>query len=146
MKIFAAALMLLLPGLAAAQVNKCLDASGKVVGYGAQCPPGTRAEQTTIKNAPGESSAAKSLAERDADFRKRQAERQEAEAKAAKSNAAAAQNKRACEDAQAYLKNLQAGQRIRTTDPKTGERNYLADSEYPKEIERAQKSVASNCK
>ena len=147
MKIVAAILMLLLPGIAAAQVNKCLDASGKVVGYGAQCPPGTRAEQTNIKNAPADPSAAqKSLQDRDADFRKRQSERQEAEAKAAKSGAESAQRKRACDDSRAYLKTLQEGQRVRTTDPKTGERSFLPDSDYPKEIAQAQKSIAANCK
>jgi len=147
MKTTIALLIMMLPGLALAQINKCLDASGKVVGYGSQCPAGTRAEQTTIKNAPAASPAPqKSLAERDADFRKRQMEAQEAKAKAEKSSADAAQRKRACQDAQGYLKNLQEGQRIRTTDPKTGERGYLGDSEYPKEIARAKRNIADYCR
>ena len=147
MKTTIALLIMMLPGLALAQINKCLDASGKVVGYGTECPAGTRSEQTTIKNAPAASPAPqKSLAERDADFRKRQMEAQDAKAKAEKSSADLAQRKRACQEAQTYLKNLQDGQRIRTTDQKTGERGYLSDGEYPKEIARAKRNVADYCK
>lgn len=134
-------------GAAAAQINKCLDASGKAVAYGAECPAGTRAESTNIRNTPAASAPAeKSLAERDADFRKRQAQRQEAEAKSDKKSAEAAQRSRACEDARSYLRSLQSGERIRTTDPKTGERGYLADTQYPKEIARAQQAVGDHCK
>jgi hypothetical protein len=132
---------------AAAQVNKCLDASGKVVGYAAQCPPGTRSESTSIRNAPGDpASPQKALAERDAEFRKRQMDRQEAEAKAAQQSAQDAQRKRACDQARVYLKALEGRHRIQTTDPKTGERSFLNDGDYPKEIARAQRNVADNCK
>jgi hypothetical protein len=44
------------------------------------------------------------------------------------------------------LKSLQSGQRIRTTDPITGEAGFLADAQYPKEIAAAQKAVTANCK
>lgn len=137
-----------MPGAAGAQgVNKCLDASGKVVAYGSECPAGTRSEQTNIKNAPAAAvTAPKSVAERDADFRKRQMEQQEATAKASEKSAEAAQRKTACENARGYLKQLQERQRITRTDPKTGERTFLADAEYPKEIASAEKSVAQNCK
>lgn len=147
MKTFAVVLLMMLPGIALAQVNKCLDASGKTVAYGAECPPGTRSEQTAIRNNPAASKPAdKSIAEREADFRKRQVEKQESEAKSAKSTAESAQRKQACADSQAYLKSLQGGQRIRTTDPKTGERSYLADADYAKEIARSEKAIAANCK
>ena len=147
MKTIVAVLLMTLPGIALAQINKCLDASGKAVAYAAECPAGTRSEATNIRNKPGASAPAeKSLAERDADFRKRQMEKQEADAKAAKSGAEAAQRKQACADSQTYLKSLQSGQRIRTTDAKTGERGYLADSDYAKEIARTQQAVAANCK
>jgi hypothetical protein len=137
-----------LPIVASAQVNKCLDASGKVVGYGSECPAGTRSEQTNIKNAPAPAAAGsqKSVAERDADFRKRQMEKQEAAAKADQKGAEAAQRKSACENSRSYLKQLQDRQRITKTDPKTGERIFLADAEYPKEIAAAERSVAQNCK
>ena len=107
--IFAVLLLALLPGVAGAQVNKCLDASGKVVAYGTDCPPGTRPEPTTIRNAPASGGAAsqKSTAERDADFRKRQMEKQEATVKANEKSAEAAQRKAACETSRTYLKQLQ---------------------------------------
>ncbi len=87
-----------------------------------------------------------SLAERDADFRKRQVEQKEAAAKAQKTAADSVEQKRACGDAQAYLKNLQDKQRIPRTDPKTGERTFLQDAGYPREITRAQQMIAANCK
>jgi hypothetical protein len=139
--------VLLAAPMAAAQVHKCLDKSGKVVEYAAECPPGTRAEETGIRNAPASPpSSQKSLAERDAEFRKRQLEQKEAAENSAKKSAEVQARKEACESSQAYLKNLQAGQRIRKTDPRTGETSFLADADYPKEIASAQKAVAANCK
>ena len=151
------ALMALSTG-AAAQINKCVDAKGKVVGYG-DCPPGSRSEASGVKSspapaaapAPGKSEAApaagpKSAAEKDADFRKRQMEKQEADAKDAKKSAAAEQNKQACEESRAYLKSLQSGNRIQTTDPKTGERSYLQDNEYAGEIARTQQKIQNWCR
>lgn len=143
-----AGLLLSLVALAAAaQVNKCLDKAGKVVAYASECPPGTRSEQTAIRNAPpASSSQQKSLAERDADFRKRQLEQKEAAEKSEKTAAEQRERTQACESSQSYLKNLQAGHRIRTTDPKTGESSFLADADYAKEIAAAQKAVTANCK
>jgi hypothetical protein len=145
------ALALLLFSLASVpatgQINKCLDKAGKVVEYAAECPPGTRAEQTGIRNAPpSDAPSQKSLAERDAEFRKRQLEQKEAAEKSEKKAAETRERKEACESSRAYLKALQTGQRVRKTDPKTGEASFLADAEYPKEIAAAQKAVSANCK
>jgi hypothetical protein len=138
--------LLLLPVTAEAQVNRCLDASGKVVGYGAQCPVGTHSEATTIRNAAAAGESQKSLAERDAAFRKRQMEKQEAEAKQAQETARQAQLKRACDDSRTYLKTLEARHRVRKTDPKSGERVFLGDADYAKETARVQADIANNCK
>ena len=155
MKIIVALAMIAASGGAAAQINKCFDAKGKVVGYGSECPAGTRSEASGVKSSPppapsapaaGSSAAPKSTAERDADFRKRQIDKQEADAKDAKKAAAAEQNRRACEDSQAYLKALQSGQRISKTDPKTGERVFLADNDYARETARVQQNMQSYCK
>jgi hypothetical protein len=148
MKTIIAVLVMMLPGIAAAQVNKCVDANGRTVGYANQCPAGTRAEQTNIKSAPASAGAAgqKSLSDRDAEFRKRQIEQQEAAAKGEKTAAETEQRKRACESSRAYLKSLQERQRITKTDPKTGERVFLTDAEYPTEMKRAERNVAANCK
>jgi hypothetical protein len=143
----AALVVLLASPMATAQVNKCLDKAGKVVEYAAECPPGTRAEETGIRNAPASpASSQKSVAERDAEFRKRQLEQKEAAEKSEKKSAEVRERKEACETSQAYLKNLQAGHRIRKTDPRTGEPSFLADADYPKEIASAQKAVTANCK
>ena len=158
MRIIAVLLTLIVSSAGAAQINKCMDKSGKVVGYANECPAGTRSEGVDVKASPAPAPAPavtpagatppqpKSLAERDADFRKRQTEKQEADAKAEKKSAEAEQRKRACEQSQGYLKALQEGQRITSVDPKTGERKFLSEADYPKEIAEAQRSVAANCK
>jgi hypothetical protein len=149
MKTIVALAMMAVSAGAAAQINKCLDASGKVVGYGNECPAGTRSEASGVKSSPPPSaatSAPKSTAERDADFRKRQMDKQDAEAKDAKAAAAAEQNKRACEESRSYLAALQSGQRITKTDPRTGERVFLSDSDYARESARVQQNIQSHCR
>ena len=61
---------------ASAQMLKCVGKDGKVE-YATQCPPGSQEQQTGIRNQPGAIKSAppaqqKSMAEREADFRKRQ--------------------------------------------------------------------------
>jgi hypothetical protein len=147
-----ALLVLLAPFAAHGQLMKCVGSDGRVE-YAAECPPGTKGQQTgipTTREGPSSSGAPagkqKSLAEREADFRKRQAEgaesRQKAEAKATET----AQRREACERSQAYLRGLQEGQRISRIDPKTGERAYLEDSDRAAEIARARSVADSNCK
>ena len=122
--------------------------TGKVVGYAAECPPGTRAEQTGIT----ERARArlplpqKSLAERDAEFRKRQMEQKEAAEKSEKKAAEARERKEACEASQGYLKNLQAGSASARPIRRPASASFLADADYPKEIAAAQRAVAANCK
>lgn len=142
-------LMMVLSATAYAQISKCVDKSGKVVAYGNQCPPGTTTEQTGIRNNPNASPAPapeKSLAERNAEFRKRQIEKQEDATKEQKKEAQDAQQQQACNNARGYLKSLQAGNRIARIDPNTGERSFLQDADYPKEIEKAEAAVKANCK
>jgi hypothetical protein len=130
-----------------AQVNKCLDASGKVVGYGSQCPPGTRQETTGIRNAPSApASSSRSIAEQEAEFRKRQIEKQDAEAKAEKSAARREERTRACDSARSYFKTLQSGMRVARTDPNTGERVFLGDGDRAREMATAQRAVDANCR
>lgn len=141
-----AVLLLAAPAaLNAAQVNKCLDGSGKVVGYASECPAGSRAEPTNIRSAPASGDTSKSLAERDAEFRKRQIEQQEAAKKAEQKSAETAQRKRACDDTRGYLKSLRERHRIVRTDPKSGESVFLKDAEYAQEIEKSRRFLAENC-
>ncbi len=139
---------ILAAGAATGQVLECVDAKGKKE-YSQTCPPGTVKETKLMKSSAGgadSGAAAKSLAEREAGFRKRNMERQEADSKAEKEKADAKIAERNCNDARAQLRALQDGQRIVRTDPNTGERSYLTDNERPVEIANARKAVASWCK
>ena len=142
---------MLLAGAAAGQIMECVDAKGNKE-YAKVCPPGTVKETKLIKGGVGASSsgaaapAGKSLSERDAEFRKRNLERQEAAAKAEKESAEAKDAERNCEEARSQLKGLQEGLRIARTDPNTGERSFVEDKDRPAEIANAQKTVDSWCK
>ena len=152
MKTVIAFLVLLVPCAAHGQLLKCTGKDG-LVEYATECPPGTQEQQMGIKSTregPSSSGAAspqqKSMAEREADFRKRQMETQEALQKAEKKAAEDTADRANCEQAQIYLKSLQEGQRIAQIDPKTGERVFLDDPGRPAEVARAQRAVDSNCK
>jgi hypothetical protein len=136
-----------LPAATHAQIMKCIGPGGRVE-FASTCPPGTKAENTGIRNAPSAapSSPQKSLTERDADFRKRQTEQQEAAKKAEEKKQEDIDRRQNCEAAQSYLRSLQSGNRIGKLDPKTGERVFLEDSEREAETARAQRAVDTNCK
>jgi hypothetical protein len=52
MRSIAVLLMLVVSSAGAAQINKCVDKSGKVVGYADECPAGTRSGGAEIKATP----------------------------------------------------------------------------------------------
>ncbi len=156
MKTIFALLMILLSAVLSAaaygQLVKCVSKDGKVE-YTRNCAPGSTEQPMGAKSpasGPGAgapaSQAPKSLAERDADFKKRMIEKQEGEQKDAKKLAETQQRRESCENAQAYLKGLDSGVRITRTDPKTGERIFLDDAERATETARARARVAENCK
>ena len=149
MKQLICVILVLLSGTAYGQLFKCIDKSGRVE-YASSCPPGTKQQQTGIRTTPGGGASSeapqKSLAERDAEFRKHQIEQQEAQAKAQKKAAQDQQQERACEQARSYLKSLEARNRVAKIDPQTGERVYLEEDDYVRETATAQQSVQANCK
>jgi uncharacterized protein YaiL (DUF2058 family) len=138
---------------ATAQVMECFDAKGNK-SIAQFCPPGTVKENQLTKGGTGAAGAAgsgaapggKSLAERDAEFKKRSIERQAAEVKAEKEKSESNDAERNCDSARAQMKQLQDGQRISRIDPNTGERSFLEDADRPAAIERAQRVVDSWCK
>jgi len=138
---------LLLPMAAHAQIMKCVGAGGRIE-FATSCPPGTKAQTTGIPNNPAAASTStqKSLAERDAEFRKRQVDQQKSAKKSEEQTQEQSDRKQNCDSAQAYLRGLQSGARAAKTDPKTGERVFLEDSERATEIARAQRAVDTNCK
>ena len=135
------------PAQAQAQILKCVGAGGRVE-FATSCPAGTKVQNTGISNAPAAAPAgqSKSLADRDAEFRKRQLEQLESTKKADEKTRDAADRSQNCESAQGYLRSLQGGMRIAKTDPKTGERIFVEDADRGAEIERAQRAVETNCK
>jgi hypothetical protein len=151
-------ILMLSPLAVHAQMLKCISKDGKVE-YAAQCPAGTKEQQTGIKSTPAapttsdkgsdkgaDKSKPKSVTEQEADFKKRQVEKAEAEGKQQKEAAEAAQRKRACDEARSYLAGLESGARVTRNDPKTGERVFLEDAARAQEVQRAQQSVQANCK
>jgi Skp family chaperone for outer membrane proteins len=149
-KSFITILMLLAPLAAHGQLLKCVSKDGKVE-YAAQCPPGTKQLQTGIKSEPAKTvtkgeAQPKTLAEREAEFKKRQLEATESRQKENEKAAERAFNREACENAQSHLKGLQEGQRIVRVDPRTGDRVFMEDMDRPAEIAKAQKVVSTNCK
>jgi hypothetical protein len=147
-RLIALALLALAPAGAQGQLLKCIAKDGRIE-YATQCPPGSKEVQTGIKNAPAPPAAApqqKSLAEREAEFKRRMIERDEVRQKEEKRAAEEEERRYACESARAYLKGLQEGQRIARVDPKTGERVFLEDAQYASEVAKAQRAVDAHCK
>ena len=150
MKTILAIIMMVLSATAYGQLVKCVSKDGKVE-YTRDCPVGTTETKTGIRSTTGGAASSapavpKSLAERDADFKKRGIEQAEAQQKDAKKAAEAEQKRENCDSAQAYYKSLESGQRIVRADPKTGERAFMEDQERNAEMVRARARIDQNCK
>ncbi len=142
---------MLLAGAAAGQIFECVDAKGNRE-FAQICPPGTVKETRLMNSGAGASKfttspapVSKSLAEREAEFRKRALERQEAEAKAEKQVAESKEAERNCYDARSRLRELQDGYPIPRTGPNTGARTFLENKDRPAEIANAQKTTDNWC-
>lgn len=152
MRLIIAAAIMAVSATAHGQVMKCVRADGSVE-YGNRCPAGTSEYRTTIStkasgatSAPAAPAAAqKSLAEREAAFKKRQTEQREETQKAQKVATEEAQKKQACASARNYLQMLDSGERLRTRDPKTGEVGYIDDAGRAAEEAKARKAVQDYC-
>jgi hypothetical protein len=150
-KFLIALIVLLAPLAAQAQLLKCVGKDGKVE-YAANCPSGSKEQQTGIRNtksgptSDAKASPQKSMAEKEADFRKRQTDQQAAATKKEEDAKDAEARKQNCANAREHLAALESGQRIVRTDPNTGERSYVEDSERGKLTAEAKSSVAGWCK
>ena len=94
--------------------------------------------------APAASSAPKSIAERDMEFRKRQQERADSDRKAQEEQQKSAAKGAECERARGYLRSLEDGVRISRTDA-SGNREFLDDAERAAESERTRKAIQQFC-
>jgi hypothetical protein len=101
---------------------------------------------TSTPVAKGEERKAQTLNDKALDFNKRQIEREESRVKQEKAEAEAKERAQRCEQAQAYVRSLQAGGRATRLDPKTGERVFLDDKEREGELADARRSADSWCK
>lgn len=132
-----------------AQQFRWVDKDGRVQ-YGDTPPPGVKA--TRLKPPPPGAAAPAPAAKKDgkplspeAAFRKRQQEREEAEKKAAQASSDDATRRANCESAQGQIRQIQSGQRITSVNAQ-GERVFLEDAERARELERARRAAAENCK
>jgi hypothetical protein len=94
--------------------------------------------------APAASTAPKSIAERDMEFRKRQQERADSERKAQEEQQKTAAKAADCERSRGYLRSLEDGMRISRTDT-SGNREILDDAQRAAEIERTRKLIQQLC-
>jgi hypothetical protein len=102
--------------------------------YTSSAPEQKDAENTASPKAPP------SLAEQNAEFKKRRMEQAEKDKKAAEQAKLAADKAKNCERTRDYLRTLESGGRITHTD-KNGERVYLTDEQRAADIRDAQRML-----
>lgn len=149
-----------------AQIMKCVGKDGRVE-FAQNCPPGTKQQDTGVTSRPapaptpaaksdgkgdakadakGSPAAPKSVADRDAEFRKRQTEQKAVEEKTAQKAAEDAERQRTCQAAQSQLAAMKSRQRTFRTDPRTGEKVVFEEADYQREQAVAERVAAENCK
>lgn len=106
--------------------------------------PATPQETQENKEPAAPAKTEPSVAEKNAEFRKRRQEQAEKEKKAAEEAARAAENAKNCERAREYQRALDSGERIVRTD-KNGERSFLSDEQRTQEA-RDTRRVLAECK
>jgi hypothetical protein len=140
--------------VASGQAYKWRDASGRIQYSDTPPPPGAKDVQQLRKSAPASSAStpgatgsatAKSVTDQDAEFRKRQVEKQEADAKQAKAAEEAELNARNCATAKGQLAAVETGGRLVRLNER-GERITLEDSERERAKQEAVKAVETWCK
>lgn len=117
---------------------------------GVNVPRAPASEAGTPKPAPETAAAstpapaAKTIAERDIDYRKRQAEAAESAKKAEEAAAEARATREACSALRRNLAALDSGQRIVQIDEK-GERSYLDDAGRSTETDKIREQISQRC-
>ena len=101
-------------------------------------------------SAPGDAASpdgakpASSLADKEADFKKRKAEQAEKDKKAADAAHNAQVKAENCAHAKEYLATLNSGMRMRTVAP-DGQQSVMDDAQHAQETQRAQQAVNDSC-
>lgn len=149
MKHYLALLLLLTSFSSHAALNKWVDAEGKVH-YSDTAPADVKAKTLRSTSAPDSLSpvsgtaAPKTLAEREAEWKKSQKSKEEATQKEAQQKEAAAIKQKNCEIARSNLATLENSPAIVSYNEK-GERTYMDDASRKQSIEDSRKAVSSNC-
>jgi len=123
---------------------KDLTVRGRAAGGAAPSAPAPSPAGATGKG--DDRKGPQSMNEKALEFNKRMIEREEARAKQDKSEAEARERAQRCEQAQAYVRNLQQGGRATRLNPKTGEREFLEGAARERELAEAQRTADSWCK
>ena len=141
-------LLLLICFDAHAGLNKWVDADGKVH-YSDSPPPNV--ETQSVRNVTGKEQvnapvkySSKSVAEREAEYKKAKQAKEEAAQKKAKQDAIAETKKLNCAAARDNLRVLESGSRVVTYDA-NGERSFLDDDTRAQSLEQAREAIRSNC-
>ncbi|SFF73442.1 protein of unknown function [Duganella sp. CF458] len=106
--------------------------------------PGAEGEEVPASDDKA-ASAKPSLAERNADYKKRQQETAEKTAKAAEDAKREAEKKKYCAEAKSNIGMLESGMRVSEMGP-NGERNYMSDESRAQKVKEQRESVNSMCK
>ena len=141
-------LLLFLALNAQAGLNKWVDADGKVH-YSDTPPPDVTAETVHDFNGKGQADAApgytqKSLAEREADWKKSKQEKEDAAKKQAEKDKQAEARKSNCAAARENVRILEDSPRISTID-ENGQRTFMDDAARSQKLEEARKVISESC-
>jgi Skp family chaperone for outer membrane proteins len=136
---------LLFAAAASAALYKWTDANGVVV-YSDQPPPASvKVEQINAAPPPANAGAVRDLANHEAEFKKRQAERGKQDEQAAKSRADAEKKAAACARTAGQVRELEATQQLVFRVNAKGERVVLDDATRAKERQQLEKWLKANC-
>ena len=130
-------------GVASAALYKWTDAQGRTV-YSDQPPANAKAEQMRPPPPPANPNAAKELAQREADFRKRQTESIETAAKTDKERGDSAKLTEACAKAKGQLKQLAESQLAIYRYNEKGEREVMGEDARGRERAKLNAFVRDN--
>jgi hypothetical protein len=141
----AACCLLAVSGMTAAATYKWTDAQGRTV-YSDQPPPAAnvKAEQLRPPPPPANPNAAKELAEREAEYKKKQTDAAQAAAKAEKARADDAKRAEACAQAKGELVQLSQSQVLIYRYNAKGEREAMDDAALARERARINAYLKDN--
>ena len=134
------------PNIAPGNIMKTPKAPSKPVATAVATTPAKDGAAPGTPGAPSKvdakANAPKSLAEREADYKKRQAEAAEKAEKDAQTAAADSRREESCRGMRQSLSALESGQRVRRFNDK-GEPYFVDDADRGKEIEKSKREMAA---